>query len=116
MGPIQTLDEFLNLLIRRRWLIVGVTLLGTLFAVMVGLSRPQVYEAGAVIQVESPLVSGAETGAQSARILQALEQRLTTRESLTALIDRHGLFADAAGLSPEQKVIALRNSIAFQSV
>lgn len=116
MGPIQTLDEFVNLLIRRRWLIVGVTLLGTLFAVMVGLSRPQVYEAGAVIQVESPLVTGAETGAQSARILQALEQRLTTRESLTALIDRHGLFADAAGLSPEQKVVALRNSIVFQSV
>lgn len=116
MGPIQTLDEFLNLLFRRRWLILGVVIVGTLLSVLVGLSRPLVYETGAAIQVESPLVNGTDTGGQSARILQALEQRLTTRESLGALIDRHGLFADAPGLSLEQKIVALRNSIAFQSV
>ncbi len=84
---------------------------------MLALSRPKTYEAGAVIQVETPVVSDA-TGAdgQTARLLQMIEQRLTTRDNLIAVIERHGLFADAPGLSTDKKVSLLRNSISFQSV
>lgn len=118
MGHIQTLDEFLGMLIRRRLLIAVIILAGMIVSAMVALSRPKIYETGAVIQIESPVITGgdAATGGQTARLLQAIEQRLTTRENLTAIIDRHGLFADAPGLTMNQKIAALRQSVTFQSV
>ncbi|SEN83982.1 Uncharacterized protein involved in exopolysaccharide biosynthesis [Gemmobacter aquatilis] len=118
MGPVQNLSDLLNLL-RRRMLLIGViVLLGCIASVMVAISRPKVYETAAVIQVEGPVVldAGPNSGAQSARLLQAIEQRLTTRESLLALIDRQGLFADAPGLTDDQKIWALRQSVRFESV
>ena len=53
---------------------------------------------------------------QSASLLQGIEQRLTTRENLAAMIDRHGLFADLPGLTLDQKIFALRSAVQFQSV
>ncbi len=118
MGQIQSLDELISLLMRRRLLIAAIVLAGMAASVMLGLSQPKIYETGAVIQVESPVVTGpdASIGSQSARVLQAIEQRLTTRENLTAIIERHGLFSDAPGLSMDQKIAALRAAVRFQSV
>lgn len=118
MGPIQTFDEFLNLVIRRRLLIAALVLLGTILALMFALSRSQYYETAAVIQVQTPVIAGQEqqTRSQTAANLQAIEQRLTTRENLLAMIDRHGLFAQAPGMTAEQKVFALREAVTFQSV
>ena len=119
MGPIQTIDDVLGLVWRRRWLIAAVVVIGMLVSVILGLTRPKYYETGAVIQVQTPIVGtedAAAVGARAAQMLQSIEQRLTTRENLVAMIDRHGLFADAPGLSTDQKIAALRSSIRFQSV
>ncbi|MFD1807704.1 hypothetical protein ACFSHQ_04625 [Gemmobacter lanyuensis] len=51
-----------------------------------------------------------------ARLLQTIEQRLTTRDALLAVMDRHGLFTDAPGMSVEQKLFALRSAVTFQSI
>lgn len=118
MGQIQTFGEFLGLLIRRRWLIVAVWLAGAVLATLYAASRPHVFEATAVIQVELPTVTdptAAPAASASAQRLQAIEQRLTTREAMLAVIDRHGLYAGLP-LSNDEKVHRLRLSLRFQPV
>lgn len=119
MGQIQSIEELLSFLRRRLWVIVTVALLGALAAAFYAKSRPDSYEAAAVIQVEMPTVTGtaaASPNTGAAQLLQSIEQRLTTRENLTAMIDRHGLYADLPGLSPDQKLVLLRSSVTFQGV
>lgn len=117
MGQIQSFDELLNFLWRRRWLILVVTVLGALAAALYAKSRPDTYETAAVIQVQSAAVQGTEgqrSSAASVR-LQAIEQRLTTRENLAAMIERHGLYADLP-LSLDKKIDLLRAAVSFQAV
>jgi uncharacterized protein involved in exopolysaccharide biosynthesis len=115
MGQIQSLEELVDFLIRRRWLIAAVTVLGTLVAAWLAATRPDVYESASVIQVEAAQVTdgvAADTG-HAARLMQAIEQRLTTRDNLIAMIERHGLFADLPALSLDQKVGLMRGAISF---
>jgi tyrosine-protein kinase Etk/Wzc len=117
MGQIQSLEEFLGLLSRRRWLIVLVTVIGTLLAAVYAKSRPDTYETAAVIQVEGAAVQGSltEPSSAAAQTLQMIEQRLTTRENLAAVIERHGIYAGLP-LSLDRKIGMLRTAITFQGV
>ena len=108
-------------LIRRRfWVILGVGIIGTLFAVVYAKTRPDVFEAAAVLQVEFPMVTdGGQAPSlpvNTIQLLTSIEQRLTTRDTLIALIERHNLFSDAPAMSVEDKVAAMRQSVLFQSV
>lgn len=114
MLQIQSLDEVLSLLLRRRWLIIAVTVLGMILSVVVAKSKVDVYESAAVIQVEVPLF--AEGTGNSVQFLQTIQQRLTSREAMQAMIDRHALFADARDLSADQRIAELRGSIRFETV
>lgn len=119
MGQIQSIEELLNLLFRRRWLIIVISVVGIVASAIFAKTRPDVYEAAAVIQVEMPTVAASDgTPAQngSAQVLQSIQQRLTTREALVAMIERHGLFADLPALSLDKKVDLLRVSVQFQNV
>ena len=121
MGQIQSLEELIGLMLRRRWLIIGLTLLGMIAAVIYAKSRPDVYETAAVIQIQSPALAGATDAAAplaggAAQVLQTIEQRLTTRENLVAMIERHGLFIDLPNLSTDEKVLLLRQAVTFQAV
>ncbi len=119
MGPIQTFDEFVSFL-RRRWAVVLlVAALGTAATLVYAMSLPRAYEATAVIQFEGPQVAGAEArdaGISAAQQLQLIEQRLTARGNLVAVIERHGLFADAPQLTLAQKVALLRGSLTLLPV
>lgn len=118
MGPIQTLEDLIGL-IRRRWALIAlVTILGTLLGAWYAKSRPDTFETAAVLQVEQASVANLGEGqtANPLQVLQNIEQRLTTRENLLELINRHQLFADAPGLTTEERVAAMRASIRFQSV
>lgn len=120
MGPIQTFEDLLSMIWRRRYLILAIALLGTVLAAVYAKTRPDVYEAAALIQVETPVVT--QVGQPMAQpvnpvqLMQTIEQRLTTRDNMLALIDRHGLNDELAGLSLEEKVFAVRQSIRFQSI
>lgn len=121
MGHIQTFDDLISFLVRRKSLIIAITILGVALSVFVVKSRPKTYEAAAVIQIQLPQVAEAATAGAapalgSAQLLQGIEQRLTTRENLLAVIARHGLYADAPAMTPDQKVNALRASVTFQQV
>jgi uncharacterized protein involved in exopolysaccharide biosynthesis len=119
MGHIQSIDEFIGLLIRRRLLIGAVAVFGMVMTLLFVMSKPDVFESAAVIQVQSPIVtdptSGVQMPSQSAQRLQAIEQRLTTRENMLAVIERHGLYAGLP-LSDDEKVHLLRISLRFQTV
>ena len=115
MGQIQNLEDLLNFLNRRLWLILTVAVLGTLLAAVYAKSRPDSYEAAAVIEVRGAQVADAGNSG-SAQILQSIEQRLTTRENLQAVIDRHGLYTDLPGLSADERTALLRRNITFDAI
>ncbi|MEZ5767097.1 MAG: hypothetical protein R3D80_05055 [Paracoccaceae bacterium] len=73
-----------------------------------------------MIQIERPVVSedtvegvGAAT---SARLLQTIEQRLFTRESVLQVAEEQNLFADAPGLSEDDKVALIRGAVSLNAV
>ncbi len=117
MGQIQSFDELLNFLARRRSLILAVAIIGALLSAFYAKSRPDSFETAAVIQVQSAAVEGTEAQRASvaAVTLQAIEQQLTTRENLAAVIERHGLYAGLP-LSMDKKIDLLRASVSFQGV
>lgn len=120
MGQIQSIDELIGLLLRRRLLIGAVTVFGIVMTLLYVIAKPDVFESTAVIQVQSPTVANADAAAtapreNSAQRLQAIQQQLTTREAMLAVIARHGLYADT-GLTDDQKVHLLRISLRFETV
>lgn len=120
MGNIQTLADVVALIRRRMLPMLAVVLAGTLVTLFGVLQTPHVYESAAVLQVELPRVStdvvSGDAVSRSAQRLQLLEQELTSREAMTALIARHGLFADAPAMTPIERVVALRRSIRIETV
>lgn len=117
MGQIQSLEELLNFLYRRRVIILVVAVLGALLSAVYAKSRPDTFETAAVIQIQTAAVQGneAQRSSAAAATLQAIEQRLTTRENLAAAIERHGIYADLP-LTIDKKIDMLRTSISFQGV
>jgi uncharacterized protein involved in exopolysaccharide biosynthesis len=120
MGQIQSIDEFIGLLLRRRLLIAAVTVFGIVMSLLYVMSKPDVFESTAVIQVQSPNAATNDNSPttpreNSAQRLQTIQQQLTTRENMLAVIERHGLYAGLP-LSDDQKVHLLRISLRFQSV
>lgn len=120
MGQIQSFDELIGLLLRRRLLIGAVTVFGIVMTLLYVITKPDVFESTAVIQVQSPTVTTAEAAANaprdnSAQRLQAIQQQLTTRENMLAVIARHGLYSDLP-LTDDQKVHLLRIALRFDTV
>lgn len=116
MGQIQNLEDLLDFLSRRRWLILAVAVIGIILSAVYAKTRPTVFEAAAAIQVQGAQVGNDGSRTSPAQMLQSLEQRLTTREALLDMIARHGLYADLSRLSDEEKVALLRGAVTFQAI
>ena len=118
MGPIQTIEDVIDLLRRRGVMMALIITLAASATLAHVLMRPEVYEAIAVIQVQSPSVGGDESQSsnQIARLLQTTEQQLTTRESLLEMVERHDLFADSEDMNDDMKTYAMRMAVTFQSI
>jgi len=117
MGPIQSIPELLSFLRRRAALIILITMLGVLGGIIAAVNSERVYTSTAVIQVINPVISG-EGGAVSttlARRIQTIEQQLMSRENLQELARRYEMFDDT-GLSANEQVALLRQSISIQSI
>lgn len=120
MGQIQSIDELIGLLLRRRLLIGAVTVFGIVMTLLYVIAKPDVFESTAVIQVQSPTVANPDATASaprenSAQRLQAIQQQLTTRDAMLAVIERQGLYAGLP-LTDDQKVHLLRISLRFETV
>jgi uncharacterized protein involved in exopolysaccharide biosynthesis len=120
MGNIQTLADVMAMVRRRALPMLALVLAGTLATLFLVLRTPHVYESAAVLQVELPRISteaaSGDAVSRSAQRLQLLQQELTSRDNMLALIDRHGLFTDAPGLTQTERVVALRQSIRIETV
>ncbi len=120
MGPIYSLDDFLDMLRRRAMMILAVILIGCIVSVGFALTRQHMYQSSEVIQIEQPQIANdlapSTVEGSSARRLQLIEQQLMARSNLVDLIDKHGLYQDAPDLPEAEKVALLRQSITITGV
>ena len=119
-GPGITLSDITGGLARRWRLIAGVTLLGTLLALLVAWVLPPVYTSTAKILVETQQIpdelARSTVTASATERLQRIEQRLMARENLLEVVHRLGLFADRPGMSPTAMVEAIRASTKIEGI
>ena len=114
MGPIQSLNELLAVLRVRAGLIALVSVIGILLALFVALRSDAVYQARAIIQVQSAMLSDGESAQGSAaRGLQQIEQRIMSRDNLLAMANRFELFE---GLTNQERADLMRASLTLNSV
>ena len=120
MGPIYSLDDFLDMLRRRAWLILAVVAAGCVISVVFALNQPRVYRATEVLQVTRPEISDdlarSTVEGSAARRLQLIQQRLLARDSVLEIIVKYGLYADLAGLTPTERVALLRRAVRIEGV
>lgn len=118
MGPIQTLDELIGMLRRRFPLIAAVFGIAMAAALYFAYIQPYNYEAVAVLQVESPSVSGESPtgGVTTAQRLQLIQQRLMARDNVLEMIEAHGLFPELRSLPDEDRVKALTRAVRIDSI
>lgn len=108
------------LAIARRWAIAGIIVFGAVLAASVVLAflLPRVYESTGTLLTEAPQIAGdvvrstAPPGNAEQRI-QAISQRIMTRENLLHIAAEHGVFntEDGRVLKDSDVVAAMRNSI-----
>jgi uncharacterized protein involved in exopolysaccharide biosynthesis len=120
MGPIYSLDDFLDLLRRRAGLILVVIFLGCIAAVLVALNRQHMYESSEVIQIEQAKIANdlapSTVDGSSARRLQLIEQQLMARSSLAEMIEKFDLYNDDPKMPMSEKVHILRQSVRITGV
>lgn len=108
------------LAIARRWAVAGILVFGAVLAgsVVVALLLPRVYESTGKLLTEAPQVSGEvvrstmPSGNAEQRI-QAISQRIMTRENLLRIVADHQVFdsGDGTAIKDSDVVNAMRNSI-----
>lgn len=111
------------LAIARRWALAGIVVFGSVLAVsvVVALLLPRAYESTGTLLAEAPQVSGevvrstVQSGSAEQRI-NAIGQRIMTRESLLRIAADHQVFeADARRAMRDSDVVtAMRNSIGIR--
>ncbi|MEZ5674007.1 MAG: Wzz/FepE/Etk N-terminal domain-containing protein [Thalassovita sp.] len=123
MAQAFSISSITSALMRRFWMIFLITVVGTVAAVLFALSRPAIYEATAVIQIEMAQVeenlavpgsatrtSGAETR------MKLIEQKLMSRDSLIDVIEKFDLFSGDPAMSMAQKVALFRDVAQIQEL
>ena len=124
MGPLQSFEDLVGFLLRRRWIILAAMLMATVLGAFYAMQRPHRYTAFTSIEVQSAQVTGTtpanervtEPGREAAQMLQTVRHRLTTRDSLLALGERYAIFSDAPALSPDQRISLLRMAISIDTI
>lgn len=119
MGPIIGLRELISMLLRRAPLIAAILSLGIVGTLYIAMSLPRTYQAITVIQVEPSLLGRLDQTGPDQNIsgrLRLIQQRLTARDNLGLMIERHHLFDDNAALSQDEQIALLRTNITIEVV
>ena len=119
-GTESSIRELLALVRRHLIGLIGIVGFGSAAAVGYALSRPSIYETSAKVLIESQQIpdemARSTVNLSAAARLQLIEQRLMARESVAALIEKLGLYADLEALSMTRKVGLLRKSTRIESI
>ena len=120
MGPIYSLNDFVDMVRRRLSTILAITALGCIVAVYWALSQPHLYSSSEVIQIEQPKIDSTlaptMVAGSSARRLQLIEQQLMARSSLTEMITQFDLYDTLPDLRMSEKVDLLRQAVGINGV
>jgi uncharacterized protein involved in exopolysaccharide biosynthesis len=119
MGPFASFADARAAVWRQAWLMLLVLALGLPAAYWYAKTRPSEYEAVAVVQIEAPEVAEAAVGGGGAAMLgnaqiDAIQQSLTSRDSLLGLADEFGLFAEIE--SETLRLAMMRGSITLTEI
>ena len=113
MGPIQSLDDFIDMTRRRMWIISFVAFIGCIVSLWFALKMQHIYSSSEVIQIEQPKIEDdlarSTVDGSSARRQQLIQQQLMARDNLQRVIDKYGLFADLPALKPSDKIFLMRS-------
>jgi uncharacterized protein involved in exopolysaccharide biosynthesis len=120
MGPIYTLQDFLDMTRRRLGIIMFVIFAGCIGSLYWAMSHVHLYLSSEVIQVEQPTINDdlarSTVEGSSARRLQLIQQQLMARASLQQIIDKYGIYENLVALRPSEKVQLLRESVSINGV
>jgi polysaccharide chain length determinant protein (PEP-CTERM system associated) len=112
----MTLDDYLKILRRRRWLLAIIVVLGPIIGYAISLVLPKQYVSKSLVLIEEQqipqnYVQPVVPGGLDQRVLQIMESVLS-QKSLEAMIGRFGLTKDQSNeVSTEALAIKLRNKI-----
>jgi tyrosine-protein kinase Etk/Wzc len=116
MGPIQSFQELRDFLRRRMALIVLALGVALLLSVLVALRSAPVFQAVSVLSTRVEAVAdtavGNASGGNAARLMQLIEQRLTSRETMLRLADDYEMFL---GRPAQERADLMRASITLMS-
>jgi polysaccharide chain length determinant protein (PEP-CTERM system associated) len=114
--PVQIKPEqILEIVVRRRWLIVLPLCLFLTLGVVQTLTAPKTYEASTLILVQqqsvpSEYVRSVVTSSINQRI-NTISQQILSRSNLEKIIDQFGLFADRPDMYMEDKILQMRKRV-----
>lgn len=116
MNPIQSLINLSHVLKRRYLVVVVAIVCGTALAYLFAASRPAIYEASAIIQIEAPQITTNLQGTTTVTVnnrnrLKLIEQKLMSRDNISAVIEKFGLYSAAKELSELEKVQLVRAAV-----
>ena len=122
----QSFEEVFSALKRRMGLIILITLIGCVVSVLVALTRVPVYNAIAVVQIEDAQVSSPSSipggapdpraGLDARRTVSLIEQRVMSRDSLLAIMDRYDLFTEFPNITLSQRLDMMRRSVSISPI
>lgn len=119
--PGLTLNEYLDILKRRRWLLIVPAIVLFLLVFIVTMLLPTKYQSTAMIMIEQPeiatdLVQTTVTGLAEQRV-QVVGQRVLTRENLREVIEKFGLYEEERqAVSLDDLARAMRRDITLELV
>ncbi|WP_299411814.1 DUF874 domain-containing protein [uncultured Sulfitobacter sp.] len=120
MGPIYTVQDFLDMTRRRLAVILFVIIAGCIASLYWAMSHVHLYTSSEVIQVEQPTINDelarSTVEGSSARRLQLIQQQLMARTSLEQIIEKFGIYSNLEALKPSEKVNLLRQAVSINGV
>ncbi len=120
MDLVQTINETVNMLLRRIPVWGPIAVLGVVASIFYAFSLPRLYETTAVIQIGnsklSDQVGSQNAGASLSQYLRKIEQRIMARDNLLEIIAKHKLFQDGPSMSPSDQVLALRQATRIEQL
>lgn len=120
MGPISSVRDIPRILLRRSWIVLLILVVGLPVSVFYALSQPRVYEATAVVQIESAQVverlTSTQSGTPASTInptseLELIEQQLMSRDHVTSVLDDFNLFPAIPSLT--ERVALVRRAVSI---
>lgn len=120
MGSIFSVADFMDMLRRRRGVVIGVFVLGCILSLLFAAAQRHLYTSSEVLQMQGAIIPGemapSTVQGSSARRLQLIEQQVMSRGAILDLIEKLGLFDDAPAMTEERQVAIVRESVSITGV